>query len=379
MLYLELESENWGFPIRHKAWRTRQYVWREGQIRRKAETQSQWVLMQSQDSQVAEETKRNKDPKDLPLGFLFTPLEITPMLRNGARFLTGFTNEQKKMRQPRIYLEGAVYYTTVRASAGELLFREDEDCEYFLDILKERKKKYNFKLYAFCLLPHHYHLLIETKDKNISKIMQAINTSYSLYFNNKYKREGHLIAGRFEMKLVNKDISLLEVSYHLHLNPIRLGLVKAPEDYRFSSYLEYTKDADFSLLVDYGEIASLVGPLADKQAWRIKYRELIQEFAQENPTSLTKHQEVRYSAPKEITSERRLRPGLLVGLSSGLLIILILFFLGLHLVGLKPTADKFRAARELNMQKNALSLPEGLPAVETIPIEKKQVWELWKM
>jgi REP element-mobilizing transposase RayT len=351
VLYSVLEKAGRGFPKR--------------QIRRKAETQSQWVLTQSQDSQVTEENKSLKDPKDLPLGFLFG---------------------SQKMREPRIYLEGAVYYTTVRASAGELLFREDEDCEYFLDILKERKKKYNFKLYAFCLLPHHYHLLIETKDKNISKIMQAINTSYCLYFNNKYKREGHLIGGRFQMTMLNKDAKLLEATYYLHLNPVRMGLTKIPEEYRFSSYLEYTKDGDFPLLADYDEVASLVGfsgdkqaCLPDRQAWRTKYRELIQEFAQENPTSVTKHQESGYSAPKEITGERRLRPGVLVGLSSGLLIILVLFFLGLHLVGLKPTADKLRVSREQNIQKNALSLPEGLLAVETIPIEKKQVWELWKI
>ena len=344
MLYFVLEKAGRGFP--------------KGQTPSNRGTQSQWVPTESRDSQVAEETIKFKDPKVLPLGLLF---------------------RSKTMRQPRIYLEGAVYYTTVRASAGELLFREDEDCEYFLDILKERKKKYNFKLYAFCLLPRHYHLLIETKDQNISKIMQAINTSYCLYFNNKYKREGHLIAGRFEMKLVNKDISLLELTYHLHLNPIRLGLVRAPEEYRFSSYLEYTKDVDLPLLADYDEVASLRGPLEDKQAWRSKYRELIQEFAQENPSSVKKHEEARYCEPKEIVSERRIRPGVLVGLSSGLLIVLGLVFLGLHLVGLKPTSDKFRAAREENMQKNALSLPEGLPAVETIPAEKKQVWEFWKM
>src|SRR4030042_3905105 len=101
------------------------------------------------------------------------------------------------MREPRVYLDQGVYYTTAKAGNNELLFRDDKDYEYFMELLRSRKEKYNFILYAFCLLPGHYHLLIETKDKNISKIMQAINTSYSLYFNNKYKRQGHLLQGRF--------------------------------------------------------------------------------------------------------------------------------------------------------------------------------------
>jgi REP element-mobilizing transposase RayT len=370
MLYLKLESENWGFP--------------KGQTSGNRGTQSQWVLTQSQDSQVAEETKRNKDPKDLPLGFLFTPLEMTPVQRNRIRFLTGFTNEKKKMREPRIYLEGAVYYITVKAGAGELLFRDDKDYAYFLDILKERKEKYNFKLYAFCLLPNHYHLLIETKEQNISKIMQAINTSYSLYFNNRYKRQGHLMAGRFQMKVVNKDQSLLELSYYIHLNPLRVGLTKAPEEYYFSSYLEYTKDVDCAFLIDYDEIVvylqNLLGPLEDGQSWRTRYRELIQEFAQEEPASTARKEDVEIiSQAQRIVNKRKFSPRLLAGLSSGLLIILGLVLLSLRTGGHKGVYYTKELNREVSLQqKNIVSLPEGLPQVQSSEGREKQVWEFWK-
>ena len=219
MLYFVLEKAGIGFP---KGQTPPDVKHRDPDGDKKVEyresnrgAQSQWVPMESRDSRVAEETKRTTNPKVLPLGFLFK----------------GQVVNANKMREPRVYLQGAVYYTSAKAGAGELLFRDDADYAYFLGILKERKIKYNFKLYAFCLLPQHYHLLIETSDKNISKIMQALNTSYSLYYNNKYNRQGHLLAGRFQMKVVNKDATLLELTYHIQLNPLRMGLLKAPEEY----------------------------------------------------------------------------------------------------------------------------------------------------
>ena len=148
-------------------------------------TQSQWVLMQ--DSQAAEESSKNSNPKVLPLGF--------------------FVGERKnKMREPRVYKEGSIYHITVDAGIREPLFSDEADHAYFVELLNSRKEKYNFKLHAYRLLHHRFHLLIEpSPDANISKIMQAINTSYSLYFNNKYKRSGHLFSSRYKYELVEKE------------------------------------------------------------------------------------------------------------------------------------------------------------------------------
>lgn len=297
-----------------------------------------------------------------------------------------------EMREPRTYLKGAVYYTTVRANAGELLFREDADYVYFLELIRERKIKYNFKLYAFCLLPKHYHLLIETQDKNISKVMQAINTSYTLYFNNKYKRQGHLVAGRFQMKVVNKDASLLELTYHIHLNPLRVGLSKMPEEYQFSSYLEYTKDGDYALLTDGVEIFSYLGPLEDKdaclpdrQALRTRYRELTEEQARKEPTSEIKEDDAGIILEtEEIINKKIFRPKTLVGLGSGLLVALVLIFAALATGIFRQTPDKGTLNRSLAvrdvgvLRTGMLSLPDGLPQVEGNQEQQRQVWEFWK-
>ena len=153
--------------------------------------QSRWVLMMSQDSQAAEESSKNLNPKVLPLGF--------------------FVGEHKnKMREPRVYKEDSVYHITVETSIRESLFGDESDRAYFTELLDNRKIKYNFKLHAFRLLHHQFHLLIEpSPDANISKIMQAINTSYSLYFNNKYKRSGHLFSSRYKYELIEKEENLI--------------------------------------------------------------------------------------------------------------------------------------------------------------------------
>lgn len=158
---------------------------------------------------------------------------------NGSRGFAGTAGLPKKMRKPRIYQEG-IYYLTVKGNSHEFLFRDPADYEYFLNIIKTRKQKYNFRLYGYCLLPGRYHLLIETSPAaNISKIMQALNTSYALYFNKKYQHIGHIVAGRFESRLINKDHSLIEIIRRIHLNPLQVKLTRELKDYKWSSFPEY--------------------------------------------------------------------------------------------------------------------------------------------
>lgn len=86
---------------------------------------------------------------------------------------------------------------------------------------------------------NHYHLLIETPKGNITRAMHYLNTTYTGYFNRKYKRVGHLFQGRYKGFLIEKERYLLSVSRYIHLNPIRAKMVKRPEEYRWSSYSTY--------------------------------------------------------------------------------------------------------------------------------------------
>lgn len=98
---------------------------------------------------------------------------------------------------------------------------------------------------CYCLMPNHFHFLLrQIVDGGISKFMSQISNSYTKYFNTKYKRIGPLLQGAFKAVLVETDEQLIHVSRYIHLNPVVAGLVKNPEDYSWSSYLEYIKPAN---------------------------------------------------------------------------------------------------------------------------------------
>lgn len=142
-------------------------------------------------------------------------------------------------RPLRIEFEGAVYHVTARGNERRKIFFTKRDYERFKEYITDAKEKYHFLLHGYVLMTNHYHLLIETPQKNLSKIMHHINSSYTTYTNVKRKRSGHLFQGRFKSIVVDKDSYLLELSRYLHLNPVRAKVVEKPEDYPFSSYAAY--------------------------------------------------------------------------------------------------------------------------------------------
>ena len=105
--------------------------------------------------------------------------------------------------------------------------------------LQLRSLKFGLILHAYVLMTNHYHLIVETPEKNLSRIMHFINGSYTTYVNIKRKRSGHLFQGRYKAILVDKDNYLLELSRYVHLNPVRAKMVQKPEDYHHSSYRSY--------------------------------------------------------------------------------------------------------------------------------------------
>lgn len=140
-------------------------------------------------------------------------------------------------RPLRIEFEGAVYHVTARGNERRKIFFSKRDYEKFKEYIAEAQGKYRFILHCYVLMTNHYHLLIETPGKNLSKIMHYINSSYTTYTNVKRKRSGHLFLGR--LIVVDKDAYLLELSRYLHLNPVRARIAEKPEDYPYSSYGAY--------------------------------------------------------------------------------------------------------------------------------------------
>lgn len=139
-------------------------------------------------------------------------------------------------RPLRIEYAGAFYHVINRGNAGENLFKSKSDREKFLEYIGKAVDRFAIKIYTYCLMSNHYHVLVETPQPNLSKAIQWINVSYATYFNRKRQRRGHLFQGRFKAILVDADEYLMQLSRYIHLNPVRAKMVESPSEYRWSSY-----------------------------------------------------------------------------------------------------------------------------------------------
>ncbi|KAA0893453.1 REP-associated tyrosine transposase [Oryzomonas rubra] len=146
-------------------------------------------------------------------------------------------------RSLRIEYPGAFYHVTSRGNERKDIFKSQKDREKFLDYLESSAERYGAIIHTYCLMSNHYHLLLETPAGNLSQIMHHINGAYTTYFNTKRKRAGHLFQGRYKALLVEFDEYAQELSRYIHLNPVRVGMVARPEEYRWSSYQYYTGQA----------------------------------------------------------------------------------------------------------------------------------------
>ena len=142
-------------------------------------------------------------------------------------------------RPLRITYPGAFYHVTSRGNERKVIFKSKRDRQKFLDYFESATQRYDAAIHAFCLMDTHYHLLLETPSGNLPQIMQHINGAYTTYFNVKRGRSGHLFQGRYKAILVDIDEYAKELSRYIHLNPVRAKMVKAPEEYEWSSYQFY--------------------------------------------------------------------------------------------------------------------------------------------
>ncbi|HWR45905.1 transposase, partial [Sporomusa sp.] len=145
------------------------------------------------------------------------------------------------------------YHIVFRGINRQHLFEDERDFLFFLESMRQVKTEMVFELHAYCLMSNHVHLLIkETQIGDISLIMKRLLTKYAMYFNQKYKRSGALIASRYKSVPVEVDEYFIPLIGYIHQNPVKAGIVDKPEEYRFSSYRDYMNvggltDTAFSL------------------------------------------------------------------------------------------------------------------------------------
>lgn len=145
------------------------------------------------------------------------------------------------VRRKRKPSEGDVYHVVSRGCGRQILFEDDADRKQYLDLLKENLAICDASLYAWCLMGNHVHLIVRSDLESLSELMRRLNSSYSMYFNKRHDRVGHLMQGRFKSEPIDSDSYLLTAVRYVHKNPEKAGMVAA-NGYPWSSFREYTED-----------------------------------------------------------------------------------------------------------------------------------------
>lgn len=140
------------------------------------------------------------------------------------------------MAYGRILLNNAYYHIISRGNQKQRIFLEESDFARYAGLLNHYKRKYKFKLLAWCLMPNHVHLILDlNKPCELAKIMQGLNLGYARWFNKKYNKVGHLWQGRYKSMVIQKDKYVIDCIDYIEMNPVRANLKQAPIDYLWSS------------------------------------------------------------------------------------------------------------------------------------------------
>ena len=139
-------------------------------------------------------------------------------------------------RPLRIERAETFYHVINRGNDRGCIFSDDKDYIRFLDFLGTCCVRFDFELWSYVLMGNHYHLLLKTHHANLSRAMQWLGVTYSVYYNNRHKRCGHLFQGRFKSFLILEEAYLKRLLAYIHRNPLRAGIVDRLRDYKWSSY-----------------------------------------------------------------------------------------------------------------------------------------------
>ncbi len=164
----------------------------------------------------------------------------------------------------------------IRGNERKDIFFDDDDRDRFLYTLNKMKAGGNYHIYAYCLMNNHVHLLMKEEKDSIQRTMKRIGVSYVYYFNNKYQRIGHLFQDRFRSEEVEEDAHILAAARYIHNNPVKAGIARRANDYKWSSYVDYiSKNGSREGLV---EKSFLLSMLSDSKERSI---ELFKEYTRE--------------------------------------------------------------------------------------------------
>ena len=184
-------------------------------------------------------------------------------------------------RNVRVSSESSIYHVILRGINKQQIFLDEEDYCYFTETLKRYKYVSGFKVFAYCLMGNHVHLLIKVGEESLSTVFRRIGTSFVYWYNTKYDRTGHLFQDRFRSEPVeNERYFMTVVRYILH-NPVKAGLCSSPSEYKYSSAGEYLErkrgitDTDYARSIFGDGIETYINAFCDDKCLDIQGKPLI--------------------------------------------------------------------------------------------------------
>jgi putative transposase len=211
--------------------------------------------------------------------------------------------------------EPGIYHIINRGVERRAIYLEPEDYDFFLELLLKISKEYDVIFHAFCLMTNHYHLLLETKENNLPKVIQFLNDKYAKYFNKKYARSGHLWQGRYKSYPLFDDAHFWIVAKYIERNPIKAAMVKEIDFYAYQSFYQWKyKHTYYELLnhskifdMTYGEYEAYISTKMEIDAIDIVYQSPKLISKKGDLTVLSKRLETFFEADKDINRNENIK------------------------------------------------------------------------
>jgi putative transposase len=151
----------------------------------------------------------------------------------------------------RIWYPNTSYHITSRGNRRSDIFKDDEDFQVYLEIIKETMEYFpnDYEVICYCLMDNHIHILLKTRERHMKDFMSRVSSIYAKFFNDKYNYVGHLYQDTYFSELIESDSQMIDTSRYIHLNPVKAKMVERAEDYQWSSYSMYIGEKEEKLIV----------------------------------------------------------------------------------------------------------------------------------
>jgi len=184
------------------------------------------------------------------------------------------------MRKTRVTWPGAYHHVMSRGLNHEKIFENDNLKSFYLNLLKEKSRKFRIRIFAYCIMDNHSHLVLENSSGRMSDMFRILNGQYASYYRKKMGGQGYVFQDRFKSTIIQNDYYLISALIYTLLNPVKAGIVEDYSEYPWASTKEYFVD-NKSSIVDVDFVLALFGSRTelDKQIRSIKAMKLMLKYS----------------------------------------------------------------------------------------------------